>query len=86
MSKFAVGDIVEVVHVFCPENSHWLGRQLVVTAVGVPGEDDDGPFDGVETAPTVDSDAFYPWHPAQLRKINPPDWEAPRVRETELTE
>jgi len=25
------------------------------------------------------------WHPACLRKINPPDWEAPRAREAELT-
>lgn len=83
----AVGDIVEVV--CCSEaNREWLGRCLIVTGSHFQRATDRWPegFRGILTAPPgpMGPGIAKAWHPSQLRLINPPDWEAPRVRETEL--
>lgn len=87
MTGFAVGDVVEVVYVHKHANASWVGRRLVVTDPNVPVPpqyDSLGAPLRILTAP-MPKYGRGPWKPDQLRKINPPDWQAPRVTDKELT-
>lgn len=91
--SFAVGDVVEVVHVHEERNRAWLGRQLVVSGVNRCSNEridfrTNLPYAGdhIDTTPMPDcraGQACQHWRPESLRKINPPDWsvEIPEVEE-----
>lgn len=80
-----VGCIVEMVRVFKPENAHLLGRQAVVTGFYHSCGSDLFPEPHVRVI-TVPKLAMHPGtrgvHPSALRRIDPPDWQAP-IQETE---
>lgn len=83
--SFAVGDIVEVVHVHEERNRAWLGRQVIVTAVNRCSNEHidyrtNLPYAGdhIDTTPMPDTRAgqiCQHWRPESLRKIAPPDFE-----------
>jgi len=81
---FQVGDVVEVVKVYRnPHRVKMLGAQLIITGA-YTGRSPMFPelHTRYTTAPPPPAPAEG-WHPSALRKIEPPDWQAPRVRETE---
>jgi len=90
--SFKVGDVVEVTYVYNNCNAAWVGRRLAVIGFTAhPGtRREPKPHTRVRTAPSAPrmSDSGLKvadgWHPAQLRKIDPPDWEAPRLTEKEV--
>jgi hypothetical protein len=86
MSKFAIGDLVEIVPSRPSQAGYsWCGRRVTVVAVGVDAFSFmDGGYPGVRTVPRPYDSAL--WREENLRKINPPDWEAPRVTDRELVE
>ncbi len=87
MSALKVGDVVEVLpprknrgQTENAERAAWVGRVLVVVRVALHPEDGIA----VYTAPPGTKRATRNgWHVASLRKIDPPDWEAPQTTETE---
>ncbi len=89
MSVFKVGDVVEVLQprknrgpIEDAERAAWVGRILVVVRVAPALL----PWDGISvyTAPSGTKRATRNgWNPISLRKIDPPDWEAPQMTETE---
>ena len=89
MSAFAVGDVVEIVSVVHSRNAAWIGKQAVVSNVGYDARDNLGrPYYGIQTTPRPKPISPYrsdtAWHAHQLRKINPPDWQAPLATDTTL--
>ena len=84
-----VGCIVEVLPRTEPgppelvaERDSWTGRQLTVTALFDEYCD---MHDCVCPAARTVPGSHGLWHVQSLRRIDPPDWEAPRVQEHELT-
>lgn len=92
--SFAVGDVVEVVHVHEERNRSWLGRQLVVSGVNRCGNQHIDfrtqlPYLGevIDTAPMPECRAeqvCQHWRPESLRKINPPDFAVPVTESHEV--
>lgn len=89
MNTFKVGDLVEIVGSpnTRPAMRHVIGRTGIVVCTGIAIESGHI-FPGEQFCLLSPADISGPngWYSRALRKINPPDWEAPRVRETELTE
>lgn len=85
MSKpIEVGCIVEVVQ--SKTFPEWVGRQLVVRGKYTT----EHPAHYGDTVWLTCPEPSYPpgklgWFAHQLRRIDPPDWEAPRVTDRELT-
>lgn len=80
MSKpIEVGCVAEVVRARgLPE---WVGRTVVVTAIR-PSRQERGAL-RYATAPAPEPNGLG-WKPECLRRIDPPDWEAPRVADKAL--
>lgn len=80
-SRLCIGDLVEVI-----KSKYFLGCRFVVTKIGIrysshlTGECRD---DGVDGVPEFGKEMGICWDPAHLRKINPPDWNAPMSFEEE---
>lgn len=82
--ELRVGDIVEVIKAFEPYEEEWVGRQLVVTDIAYgegwywPSSRElyNGPI--VNTVPNFKLMQMFEhrWAPEQLKRIEPPDWEA----------
>lgn len=92
-SPLAVGDLVEVIA--CFEYPEWVGRRLVVSGFGCQhaGHMGEGgkPYTGllVNTIPPCPwppgATKCAHWNPANLRKIEPPDFTVPLTTDLEVS-
>lgn len=82
--KFAVGDAVEIVRVSRPQNEPWVGRRTVVVSYFMSDTFGEVLYRVADHPPKRGPCRRHGFAASSLRKINPPDWEAPRVRDKEL--
>ena len=81
---FKIGDYVEIVG----EKTFFRGERGIIIAVGVHGKSIRGPFVGNLLSPRFqrpDNGREIVWRDILLKKIDPPDWEAPKIEEKELS-